>query len=70
MYYQLGALRVEDVRFIDWVSFKFTLWQTQLKFILVCASFAFGVSTQQMNAKKPVIRIIYCFIFVIISEEY
>ena len=26
--YPLGALRVEDPRFIDWDHYKFTLWQT------------------------------------------
>ena len=27
--YPLGAVRVEDQRFIDWDHYKFTLWQTQ-----------------------------------------
>ena len=30
--YPLGAVRVEDQRFIDCYHYKFTLWQTQLNF--------------------------------------
>ena len=30
MNYPLGAVRVEDKRFIDWDHYKFTLWQMQL----------------------------------------
>ena len=54
--YPLGAVRVEDQRFIDWDHYKFTLWQTQLNFVVFCASGACGVSVEHMNAKKPVIR--------------
>ena len=32
--YPLGAVRVEDQRFIDWDHYKFTLWQMQLNFAL------------------------------------
>ena len=32
-YYQLGALRVEDQRFIDLDHYKFALWQMQLNFL-------------------------------------
>ena len=42
--YPLGAVRVEDRRFIDWDHYKFTLWQTQLNFAVFCASSACGVS--------------------------
>ena len=59
--YPLGAVRVEDRRFIDWDHYKFTSWQTQLNFAVVCASSACGVSVEHMNAKKPMIRSIYCF---------
>ena len=59
--YPLGAVRVEDQRFIDWDHYKFTLWQTQLNFVVFCASSACGVSVKHMNAKNPMIRIIYCF---------
>ena len=57
--YLLGAVRVEDQRFIDWDHYKFTLWQTQLNFTFFCASSACGVSVEHMNAKKPMIRRIY-----------
>ena len=57
--YPLGAVRVEDQRFIDWDHYKFTLWQTQLNFTVFCASSACGVSVEHMNAKKPMIRSIY-----------
>ena len=59
--YPLGAVRVEDQRFIDWDHYKFTLWQTQLNFAVFCASSACGVSVEHMNAKKPMIRSIYRF---------
>ena len=59
--YPLGAVRVEDQRFIDWDHYKFTLWQMQLNFAVFCASSACGVSVEHMNAKKPMIRSIYSF---------
>ena len=59
--YPLGAVRVEDQRFIDWDHYKFTLWQTQLNFMVFCASSACGVSVKHMNAKKPMIKSIYRF---------
>ena len=61
MYYQLGALRVEDPTFIHWDHYKFTLWQIQLNFVVFCASSACGISAQHMDAKKPMIRSIYRF---------
>ena len=59
--YPLGAVRVEDQRFIDCDHNKFTLWQTKLNFIVFCASSACGVSVEHLNAKKPMIRSIYRF---------
>ena len=59
--YPLGAVRVEDERFKDWDHYKFTLWQSQLNFAVFCASSACGVSVEHLNAKKPMIRSIYCF---------
>ena len=59
--YPLGAVRVEDQRFIDLGHYKFTLRQTQLNFAVFCASSAFGVSVEHMNAKKSIIRSIYRF---------
>ena len=63
-------MTVEDQIFIDWDHYKFTLLQMQLNFIVFCASSACGVFVEHMNAKKPMIRSIYCFMFTIISEEY
>ena len=59
--YPLGAMRIEDQRFIDWDHYKFTLWQMQLNFAVFCASSACGVSVEHMNAKKPMIRSICRF---------
>ena len=59
--YQLGAVRVENKKFIDWDHYQFTLWQTQLNFAVFCASSACGASVEHMNAKKPMIRSIYRF---------
>ena len=59
-YYQLGALRVENPRFIDWDHHNFTLWQMKLNFVVFCANSDCGVSAQHMNTKKPMIRSI-CF---------
>ena len=68
--YPLGAVRVEDQRFIDWDHYKFTSLQTQLNFVVFCASSACGVSVEHMNAKKPMIKVYIAFMFIIISEEY
>ena len=59
--YPLGAVRVEDQKFRDWNHYKFTLWQSQLNFVVFCASSACGVSVEHLNAKEPMIRSIYCF---------
>ena len=59
--YPLGELRVEDQRFIDVDHYKFTLWQTQLNFVVFCASSACGVSVEHVNTKKPMTRSIYRF---------
>ena len=59
--YLLGAVRVEDQRFMDWDHYKFTIWQSQLNFAVFCASSACGVSVEHLNAKEPMIRSIYRF---------
>ena len=58
--YQPGAVRVEDQRFKDWDQYKFTLCQSQLNFMVFCASSACGVSVEHLNAKEP--RSIYRFL--------
>ena len=59
--YLLGAVRIEDQRFKDWDHYKFTIWQSQLNFMVFCASSACGVSVEHLNAKEPMIRSIYRF---------
>ena len=59
--YPLGAVRVEDQKFKDWDHYKFTIWQSQLNFIVFCASSACGVSVEHLNAKEPMISSIYRF---------
>ena len=61
MNYPLGAVRVEDQRFKDWDHCKFTIWQSQLNFVVFCASSACSVSVEHLNAKEPMIRSIYRF---------
>ena len=54
-------MRVEDQRFKDWDHYKFTISQSQLNFVVFCASSACGVSVEHLNAKESMIRSIYCF---------
>ena len=68
--YPLGAVRVEDQKFKDWDHYKFTLWQSQLNFVVFCASSACSVSVEHLSAKEPMIRSIYRFMFTITSEGY
>ena len=59
--YPLGAVRVKDQRFKDWDHYKFTIWQSQLNFVVFCASSACGVFVEHLNTKEPMIRSIYHF---------
>ena len=59
--YLLGAVRVEDQRFKDWDHYKFTIWQSQMNFVVFCASSAGDASVEHLNAKEPMIRSIYRF---------
>ena len=59
--YPLGAVRVEDQRFKDWDNYKFTIWQSQLNFVVFCASSPCGVFVEHLNTKEPMIRSIYRF---------
>ena len=59
--YRNGGMRLEDQKYIDWVHYKFTLWQTQLNLVVFCTSSACFVSVEHMNAKKPMTRSIYRF---------
>ena len=59
--YLLNEVRVEDQRFKDWDNYKFTIWQSQLNFVVFCASSAYGLSVEHLNNKEPMIRSIYHF---------
>ena len=59
--YPLGAMRVEDQKFKDWDHYKFTIWQSQLNFLVFCASSACGISVEHLNSKEPMITSIYRF---------
>ena len=59
--YPLGAVRIEDQKFKDWDTYKFTIWQTQLNFVVFCASSACGVSVEHLNANRPLLRSLYRF---------
>ena len=54
-------MRVEDQRFKDWDHYKFIIRQSQLNFVVFCASSACGVSVEHLNTKEPMIRSIYRF---------
>ena len=58
--YIIGGMRNEDKKYI-WENYEFTSWQMQLDFAVFCASSACGVSVEDMRAKIPMIRSIYCF---------
>ena len=66
--YPLGAVRVEDQNFKDWDHYKFTIWQSQLNFVVFSASSACGVSVEHLNAKEPMIRTYIAFTFTFTSE--
>ena len=54
-------MRIEDQKYIDWDHYKFTSWQMQLNFVVLCASSACGVSVEHMHAEEQMIRSIYRF---------
>ena len=59
IHYPNDAVRVEDQKFKNWDHNKFTLWQSQLNFMVFCVSSACGVSVEHLNAKEPMIRSVY-----------
>ena len=59
--YPLVAVRVDNQKFKDWVHYKFTLWQSQLNFVVFCASSACDVSVEHLNANRPLLRSLYHF---------
>ena len=58
--YPLG--HVGDKLWMNWNKAPTRLWQTQLNFLVWCASSACGVSSAHLNYKKhPMISVVYCF---------
>ena len=62
VYYLLGQMCVEDKLWMHWNRSPMRLWQTQLNFVVWCASSASGVSSAHLNySKHPMIRAVYHF---------
>ena len=60
--YPLGSMKIGDKLWTDWNKAPFKLWQTQLNFVVFCASSACWVSSKHLNYKKhPVVRAVYRF---------
>ena len=60
--YLLGQMHVGDKVWKNWNKTPMRLWQTQLNFLMWCASSACGVSFAHLNYKKhPMIRAVYRF---------
>ena len=60
--YPLGEMRVGDKSWTNWNKAPLRLGQTQLNFVVLCASSACGVSSEQLNYKKhPMVKGVYRF---------
>ena len=60
--YPLGQMRVGDKLWRNWNKAPLKLWQTQLNYMVFCASSACGVSSAHLNyTKHPMIRSVYRF---------
>ena len=60
--YPLGQMRVGDKLWTNWNKTPMRLWQTQLNYLVFCASSACGVSSAHLNyTKPPMIRSVYHF---------
>ena len=60
--YSLGQMHVGDKLWMHWNKATLKLWQTQLNFVVFCASSACGVSSAHLNyTKHPMIRSVYRF---------
>ena len=58
--YPLGQMRVRDKLWTNWNKAPMQLWQSQLNFVVFCASSAYGVSSEHLNyTKHPMIRAVY-----------
>ena len=60
--YPLGEMKVGDKLCTNWNKAPMRLWQTQLNFVVWCASSACGVCSAHLNyAKHPMVRAVYQF---------
>ena len=60
--YPLGQMHVGDELWTNWNKAPLKLWQTQLNYVVFCASSACGVSSAHLNyTKHPMIRSVYRF---------
>ena len=60
--YPLGQMHVGDKLWTNWNKAPLKLWQTQLNYVVFCASSACGVSSAHLNYKAhPMIRSVYRF---------
>ena len=60
--YPLGQMHVGDKLWTNWNKAPLKLWQTQLNYMVLCASSACGVSSAHLNyTKHPMIRSVYRF---------
>ena len=60
--YLLGQMHVRDKLWTNWNKALLKLWQTQLNYMVFCASSACGVSSAHLNyTKHPMISSVYHF---------
>ena len=60
--YPLGQMHVGDKLWTNWNKAPMRLWQTQLNFVVWCASSACGVSSEHLNyTKHLMIRAVHRF---------
>ena len=50
--YPLGEMKIGNKSWTNWNKAPLRLWQTQLNFVVWCASSACGVSPEHLNYKK------------------
>ena len=67
--YPLGQMSVGDRMWMNWNEHPMRLWQTQLNFVVWCASSACGVSSADLNyTAHPMIRACLLFSHVLSCE--
>ena len=60
--YPLGQMRTTDKKWKNWNKALLRSWQTQLNFVVFCASSACRVSSEHLNCKKhSMVRVLYRF---------